>query len=53
MTFWRHPVRHWPLAQLTLTATDLVLRAPDDGQLDELAQVAADGVVPAGAAYFS
>ncbi|MFF1713947.1 GNAT family N-acetyltransferase [Streptomyces sp. NPDC058268] len=30
----------------------MVLRVPDDGQLDELAQVAADGVVPAGAVYF-
>ncbi|MGW6027406.1 GNAT family N-acetyltransferase [Streptomyces sp. NPDC055099] len=43
-------MRHWPLAQLTLTTGDLVLRIPDDRQLDELAQVAADGVAPRGAA---
>ncbi|MFE5592924.1 GNAT family N-acetyltransferase [Streptomyces sp. NPDC056549] len=45
-------MRHWPFTQLTLTTDDLVLRIPDDHQLDELAQVAADGVVPAGAVYF-
>lgn len=28
---------HWPLTQLTLTTPDLVLRVPDDSQLDELA----------------
>lgn len=39
-------MRHWPLTQLTLTTPDLVLRVPDDDQLDELAQVAADGVHP-------
>jgi RimJ/RimL family protein N-acetyltransferase len=45
-------MRHWPLTQLTLTTPDLVLHVPDDDQLDELAQVAADGVVPPGAVYF-
>ncbi|MEU3299793.1 GNAT family protein [Streptomyces sp. NPDC006678] len=45
-------MRHWPLTQLTLTTPDLVLRVPDDDQLDELAQVAADGVVSPGAVYF-
>lgn len=45
-------MRHWPLTQLTLTTPDLVLRVPDEAQLDELAQVAADGVHPPGATYF-
>ncbi|MEV0476027.1 GNAT family N-acetyltransferase [Streptomyces prunicolor] len=45
-------MRHWPLTQLTLTTPDLVLRVPDDAQLDELAQVAADGVHPPGAVCF-
>ncbi|MFD4260872.1 GNAT family N-acetyltransferase [Streptomyces sp. NPDC058534] len=45
-------MRHWPVTQLKLTTPDLVLRVPDDDQLDELAQVAADGVVPPGAVHF-
>ncbi|MFG2783844.1 GNAT family N-acetyltransferase [Streptomyces prunicolor] len=45
-------MRHWPLTQLTLTTPDLVLRVPDDDQLDDLAQVAADGVHPPGAVCF-
>lgn len=45
-------MRHWPLTQLTITTPDLVLRVADDNQLDELAQVAAGGVVPPGAVYF-
>ncbi|MFI7364086.1 GNAT family protein [Streptomyces sp. NPDC050149] len=45
-------MRHWPLTQLTLTTRDLVLRVPDDSQIDELAQVAANGIVPPGAVYF-
>ncbi|MFI9210277.1 GNAT family N-acetyltransferase [Streptomyces sp. NPDC053253] len=45
-------MRHWPLTQLTLTTPELVLRVPDDDQLDELAQVATDGVVPPGTVYF-
>ncbi|MDI3390035.1 GNAT family protein [Streptomyces sp. B-S-A8] len=45
-------MRHWPLTQLTLTTPDLLLRVPNDEQLDELAQVAADGVVPPGTVYF-
>lgn len=45
-------MRHWPLTQLTLTTPDLVLRVPDDSRLDELAQVAAEGVVPQGAVHF-
>ncbi|MFF5768908.1 GNAT family N-acetyltransferase [Streptomyces californicus] len=45
-------MRHWPLTRLTLATPDLVLRVPDDDQLDELAQVAADGIVPPGAVYF-
>ncbi|MFD4634852.1 GNAT family N-acetyltransferase [Streptomyces sp. NPDC058284] len=45
-------MRHWPLTQLILTTPDLVLRIPDDDQLDVLAQVAADGVLPPGAVYF-
>ncbi|MFE9601490.1 GNAT family N-acetyltransferase [Streptomyces hokutonensis] len=45
-------MRHWPLTQLTLATPDLVLRIPDDDQLDELAQVAANGVHPPGAVRF-
>jgi RimJ/RimL family protein N-acetyltransferase len=45
-------MRHWPLTQLTLTTPDLVLRVPDETQLDDLAQVAADGVHPPGTLYF-
>lgn len=45
-------MRHWPLTHLTLTTPDLVLRVPNERQLDELAQVAADGIHPPGAVYF-
>ncbi|MCP3819367.1 GNAT family N-acetyltransferase [Streptomyces sp. A3M-1-3] len=45
-------MRHWPLTALQLTTPDLVLRLPTDSELDALAQVAADGVVPDGAVYF-
>lgn len=45
-------MRNWPFGQLTLTTPDPVLSLPDDDQLDELAQVAAEGVVPHGAVYF-
>ncbi|MFD4760511.1 hypothetical protein ACFWOJ_16975 [Streptomyces sp. NPDC058439] len=45
-------MRHWPLTALQLTTPELVLRLPSDGELDALAQVAADGVVPDGAVYF-
>ncbi|MER0476986.1 GNAT family protein [Streptomyces sp. Edi2] len=45
-------MRHWPLTQLTLTTPDLVLRVPNETQLDDLAQVAADGVHPPGILYF-
>ncbi|MFF5485280.1 GNAT family N-acetyltransferase [Streptomyces virginiae] len=45
-------MRHWPLTTLQLTTPDLVLRLPTDSELDALAQVAADGVVPDGAVYF-
>ncbi|MGC4950053.1 GNAT family N-acetyltransferase [Streptomyces sp. DT224] len=45
-------MRHWPLTQLTITTPDLILRVPDDKQLDELAQVAADGVLLRGAVSF-
>lgn len=39
-------MRHWPLFHLTLTTPDLVLRLPDDRELDALAQAAAEGVHP-------
>jgi RimJ/RimL family protein N-acetyltransferase len=45
-------MRHWPLTQLTLTTHDLVLRLPDDQQLDELAHVASEGVLAPGAVHF-
>ncbi|WP_371657254.1 MULTISPECIES: GNAT family N-acetyltransferase [unclassified Streptomyces] len=45
-------MHHWPLTALTLTTPDLVLRLPSDSELDALAQVTADGVVPDGAVYF-
>ncbi|MFK0253342.1 GNAT family N-acetyltransferase [Streptomyces sp. NPDC090445] len=45
-------MRHWPLTALRLTTPDLVLRLPSDAELDVLAQVAAEGVVPDGAVYF-
>ncbi|MCH0538583.1 GNAT family N-acetyltransferase [Streptomyces sp. MUM 203J] len=45
-------MRHWPLTALELTTAELVLRLPSDDELDSLAQVAADGVVPDGAVYF-
>ncbi|MFF2405951.1 hypothetical protein [Streptomyces sp. NPDC058092] len=45
-------MRHWPLTALQLTTPELVLRLPSDDELDALAQVAADGVVPDGAVYF-
>ncbi|MFG3000692.1 GNAT family N-acetyltransferase [Streptomyces sp. NPDC048340] len=45
-------MRHWPLTALQLTTAELVLRLPSDDELDSLAQVAADGVVPDGAVYF-
>ncbi|WP_406186133.1 hypothetical protein [Streptomyces sp. NBC_01006] len=44
-------MRHWPLTGLQLTTAELVLRLPSD-ELDALAQVAADGVVPDDAVYF-
>lgn len=45
-------MRHWPITALELTTPDLTLRLPTDTELDALAQVAAEGVVPEGAAYF-
>ncbi|MGA5134550.1 GNAT family N-acetyltransferase [Streptomyces olivoreticuli] len=45
-------MRHWPITDLELSTPDLVLRLPSDTELDELAQVAAEGVVPDGAVYF-
>lgn len=45
-------MRHWPLTDLQLTTADLVLRLPSDDELDALAQVAANGVVPDDAVYF-
>ncbi|MFF4647771.1 hypothetical protein [Streptomyces sp. NPDC001389] len=45
-------MRHWPLTGLQLTTAELVLRLPSDDELDALAQVAADGVVPDDAVYF-
>ncbi|MEU5428997.1 GNAT family protein [Streptomyces olivoreticuli] len=45
-------MRHWPITDLELSTPDLVLRLPSDADLDELAQVAAEGVVPDGAVYF-
>ncbi|MCI4085664.1 GNAT family N-acetyltransferase [Streptomyces sp. MMS21 TC-5] len=45
-------MRHWPITELELSTPDLVLRLPSDAELDELAQVAAEGVVPDGAVYF-
>ncbi|MER5972130.1 GNAT family N-acetyltransferase [Streptomyces sp. NPDC002055] len=39
-------MRHWPLTALVLTTPDLTLRLPTDSELDELAQVAADGIHP-------
>lgn len=37
-------MRHWSLTALEHTTPDLTLRLPTDAELDELAQVAADGV---------
>ncbi|MFE9801480.1 GNAT family N-acetyltransferase [Streptomyces goshikiensis] len=45
-------MRHWPLTALQLTTADLVLRLPSDDELDALAEVAADGVVPDDVVYF-
>ncbi|UUU45123.1 GNAT family N-acetyltransferase [Streptomyces sp. NBC_00162] len=45
-------MRHWPITDLELATPDLVLRLPSDAELDELAQVAAEGVVPDGAVFF-
>ncbi|MFE5710142.1 GNAT family N-acetyltransferase [Streptomyces sp. NPDC056501] len=45
-------MRHWPITELELSTPDLVLRLPSDAELDELAQVAAEGVVPDGAVFF-
>ncbi|WP_338932400.1 GNAT family protein [Streptomyces netropsis] len=45
-------MRHWPITDLELSTPDLVLRLPSDAELDALAQVAAEGVVPDGAVYF-
>ncbi|WP_327414212.1 GNAT family N-acetyltransferase [Streptomyces sp. NBC_01233] len=45
-------MRHWPITGLELTTPDLILRLPTDTELDALAQVAAEGVVPDGAVYF-
>ncbi|MFE3555532.1 GNAT family N-acetyltransferase [Streptomyces sp. NPDC059193] len=45
-------MRHWPVTGLELTTAELVLRLPTDAELDALAQVAADGVVPDDAVYF-
>ncbi|MFF4446376.1 GNAT family N-acetyltransferase [Streptomyces sp. NPDC001502] len=45
-------MRHWPITELELSTPDLVLRLPSNAELDELAQVAAEGVVPDGAVFF-
>ncbi|MFD3803257.1 GNAT family N-acetyltransferase [Streptomyces sp. NPDC058611] len=45
-------MRHWPITALEITTPDLTLRLPVDTELDALAQVAAEGVVPDGAVYF-
>jgi RimJ/RimL family protein N-acetyltransferase len=45
-------VHHWPLTELLITTPLLVLRLPTDTELDDLAQVAADGVHPDGAVVF-
>ncbi|MGO4456822.1 GNAT family N-acetyltransferase [Streptomyces sp. M-16] len=45
-------MRHWPIIELELSTPDLFLRLPSDAELDELAQVAAEGVVPDGAVFF-
>ncbi|MEU3752436.1 GNAT family protein [Streptomyces olivoreticuli] len=45
-------MHHWPITDLELSTPELVLRLPSDTELDELAQVAAEGVIPDGAVYF-
>ncbi|MEC4015068.1 GNAT family N-acetyltransferase [Streptomyces sp. H27-D2] len=43
---------HWPISTLELTTPDLTLRLPSDSELDALAQVAAEGVLPDGVVNF-
>ena len=45
-------MHYWSLTALELTTPDLTLRLPTDAELDELAQVAADGVHPADVVCF-